>query len=261
MWPVVVDNDCCPDWASLPEAQRSRALRLATETIWALTGRQWNVCRTCVRPCESVCLSCGTGVNPPGWWGIKNPWNTYGNSGCGCGCATTGNCCKSSCAVRLDPAPVVDIFQVVVGGVVVPSDSYHVVDGNLLIKKPGTGCWPKCNDLGSPAGSPGAWSVDYSWGTVPPQTALDMAAILACELGKLCANKKCRLNGKITSLSRDGVSIELDPKAFIDVGLTGLPEVDTWIRQVNPFKLAARSEVWSPDVQRNRTVTWPSGVC
>lgn len=136
-----------------------------------------------------------------------------------------------------------------------------VLDGNILVRSAGAGCWPECNDLASPDTQGGTWSVTYSYGIKPSVTALEMAAVFACEVAKLCAGVKCRLSGPITSVNRDGVSITLDPKAFIDFGLTGLPEVDRWLRVINPHGLAQRGEIWSPDSKPLRQVTWPSNVC
>src|SRR4029078_430552 len=115
--------------------------------------------------------------------------------------------------------------------------------------------------LALPDTAPGTWSVTYSHGTGTSATALDMAAIMACEVAKLCSGQKCRLSGRITQLSRDGVSITLAPKAFLDLGLTGLTEVDQWIKVMNPHGLWQRGEVWSPDVRPPRQVTWPSATC
>jgi len=262
-WPIVIDADCCPDWDQLSPTARARGVRIATETIWALSGRRYQICTACVRPCRSLCLRCGDQYTPPGYWGLRH--SPYGNlngsfSGCGCGC-DVGASCKAACAVRLDPAPVINMLSVKVDGVVVPSGSYQVIDGNLLVRAPGAGCWPRCNDLALPDTAAGTWSATYSWGNSPSAVALDMASILACEIGKFCANRKCRLSGRITQLSRDGVSITLDPKQFIDAGLTGLPEVDQWLRVVNPHGLAQASEVWSPDTLPPRQVTWPLATC
>lgn len=262
-WPIVIDPECCPDWATLPVAARDRGIRIATEIIWALSGRQFQICTACVRPCKTYCMSCGDSFKRAGEWGVFYRFGNQATSaGCGCECGNIGGCgCKSTCAVRLDPAPVIAILEVRIGGAVIPSGEYQVIDGHILVRDPAKGCWPKCNDLGSPNSVSGTWSVTYSYGTKASAVALDMAAILACEIAKHCMNLKCRLTGRITQLSRDGVSITLDPKAFIDEGLTSLPEIDQWLRAVNPYGLAQRGEVWSPDFQPLRQVTWPAATC
>lgn len=261
-WPIVIDPECCPGWDQLSEPARARAIRIATEVIWALSGRRFSVCSSCVRPCSTVCLSCGDPSFYPGSYIWRDaPYGGSSQGGCGCGCGGLFGRCKSACAVRLDPAPAIAILSVKIDGMVVPANTYQVVDGNLLVRDPAAGCWPKCNNLALPDTAAGTWSVSYSHGSSTSAVALDMAAILACELGKLCAGQKCRLSGRITQLSRDGVSITLDPKAFIDEGLTSLPEVDQWLRVVNPYQLPAPGEVWSPDVRPPRQVTWPTTAC
>lgn len=259
-WPIVVDPECCPGWDQLPEPARARGIRFATEVIWALSGRQFSACTACVRPCATTCLSCGDAAYPPGSYIWRNaPYGGAAGGGCGCGCSMGS--CKSACAVRLDPAPVIAVTSVKIDGMVVPSNTYQVIDGNLLVRNPAAGCWPTCNDLSLPDTAPGTWSATYSWGTAASAVALDMAAIMACEVGKLCSGQKCRLSGRITQLSRDGVSITLDPQAFLKAGLTSLPEIDQWLKVVNPHALPQRGEVWSPDVRPPRQVTWPSATC
>ena len=260
-WPIVVDPDCCPGWDQLSETARARGIRLATEVIWALSGRRYQVCAVCVRPCATMCLSCGDSSYPPGSYIWRDaPYGGAARGGCGCGCGMGGSC-SSACAVRLDPAPVISITSVKIDGMVVPPNTYQLLDGNLLVRSPAAGCWPSCNNLALPDTAPGTWSVSYNNGTAASATALDMAAILACEVAKLCSNQKCRLSGRITQLSRDGVSITLDPQAFLKLGLTSLPEIDQWLKVVNPYGLAQRGEVWSPDTLPPRQVTWPPATC
>lgn len=262
-WPIVVNEDCCPEWNALPEAQKQRALKIATDVIWALSGRQYGICTACVRPCKPFCFSCGTGCSRPGQWGVRNIMGAYVNENgrwvnCGCGCGYGK--CKSSCAVYLDPAPVTEILSVKINGAVAVG-GFQVINGNLLVRSAEGGCLPECNDLSAPDTAPGTWSVTYKYGIKVPAVALEMAAIFACEIAKACAGQKCRISGRMTSISRDGVSITLDPKTFLDAGLTGLPEVDQWLRSMNPYGLASRSEVWSPDFQPLAQVTWPGATC
>jgi hypothetical protein len=50
-------------------------------------------------------------------------------------------------------------------------------------------------------------------------------------------------------VSRQGVQIQrLSPRDLAEMGMTGLPEVDLWVRSVNPHGLAsARASVASVD--------------
>lgn len=259
----MVDPECCSEWDQLSASARERAIRFATQVIWALSGRQFQICTACVRPCKTFCLCCGPEWKPPGWWGYMggSPYAGIFGGGGMCGCMCSGGCCKASCAVRLDPAPVANIIAVKIDGQIVPADTYQVIDGNLLVRSADAGCWPKCNDLSLPDTAQGTWSVYYSHGTKQDLVALDMAAILACEAAKLCSGQKCRLSGRITQVNRDGVSITLDPTKFLKAGITSIPEIDQWLYSVNPYGLAAPSTVWSPDYQPLKQVTWPTQTC
>jgi hypothetical protein len=266
-WDIEVDPSCCPGWLDIAEPIRTMALALAADQMWALSGRRFALCEVCVRPCKAFCITCGPTWQRPGMWGVRQGWGPYVNSdgqwfNCGCGCGA-GSCCKASCAVYLDPLPV-DPSQpliVKVDGVVQDPASYQVINGKILIRAPGAGCWPDCNDLSLPDTEVGTWSADYFYGLRPPKAGLRVGGILACEIAKQCAGLKCRLPSNVTQLTRDGVSLTLDPKAFIDVGLTALPEVNAWIRQVNPYGLAQPGDVWSVDTEPPYQVTWPASTC
>lgn len=265
-WNIQVDPNCCPGWTELPEAIRTQALAIAADQMWALSGRRFGLCEVCIRPCKTFCLCCGPKWQRPGMWGVRQGWAPYLNSEgmwSNCGCACSGGCCKASCAVFLDPSPLdaTETPVLTIDGVVQAADSFQVLNGQLLVRSADAGCFPECNDLSAPDTEPGTWSFRYLTGLRPPASGLRAAAILACEIAKQCAGKKCRLPTNTTQLSRDGVSITLDPKAFIGAGLTYLPEVNAWLRQVNPYGLSQPGDVWSPDTEAPYQVTYPTGVC
>jgi hypothetical protein len=55
---------------------------------------------------------------------------------------------------------------------------------------------------------------------------------------------------------RQGVEISLpDPTELLDSGLTGVADVDLWIRAVNPSRKTHRPRVWSPDLDYPRMRT------
>lgn len=264
-WNIQVDPNCCPGWTELPESIRDQALALAADQLWALSGRRFQTCEVCIRPCKTFCICCGNTYQRPGMWGVRQGWGPYVNpqgQWVDCGCACASSCCKAACAVFLDPGPA-DPDQpitVTIDGIVQPTDSYLVLNGNILVRRADFGCWPQCNDLTVPAAD-GGWSIAYHYGLRPPAAGLRVGAILACEIAKQCAGLKCRLPSNVTQLSRDGVSLTLDPKAFIDTGLTFLPEVNAWLRQVNPYGLFQPGDVWSPDTEAPYQVTWPGRTC
>jgi hypothetical protein len=77
----------------------------------------------------------------------------------------------------------------------------------------------------------------------------------------------CRLPLRTTSVQREGISFTVaDPlEAGTTTGSTGLPEVDLWVAQVNPYRVGRPPRVFDPSapppVVRNvlaATPTWPT---
>jgi hypothetical protein len=103
---------------------------------------------------------------------------------------------------------------------------------------------------------PGTFSVSYFLGAAPDGLMQSMAGMLAVEYAKACLNEKgCRLPTGVTTISRQGVSMEIRSTMFED-GLTGIREVDAYVAALNPFKLKARPVVYSPDVRKARRTDW-----
>lgn len=209
---------------------------MATEILWALSGRQFGVCPVTVRPCIG-------GDCPERWpWGYKDIVR-----GCIRRCA-----CNRRTELGL-PGPVHEITAVTVDGVALPGSAYRVENGRWLIRQDGE-TWPLTQDVAAAAGEVGTWSVDYLRGTPVPASGNYAAGELAVEIAKACVgDAKCKLPSRAQSLSRQGVEITLlDPLEFIDDGRTGLPLVDQWIASVNPTRQTSRSRVYSPDLPRFR---------
>lgn len=117
-------------------------------------------------------------------------------------------------------------------------------------------CWPECNDLTKNDDQPGTWSVTVTYGRPVPELVLLAAAQFACELIKGCMGKDCKLPQRVSSISRQGVSVSfLDPMSFLSEGLTGLYLVDLAARTYNPNRLQRRPVVYSPDVANKWRVT------
>lgn len=127
-------------------------------------------------------------------------------------------------------------------------------------------CWPTCQDMSKPATEPGTFEVTYLRGKPVPEAGIWAAGLLACELIKACAPPaegcECRLPSNVQSVVREGVSIDMEAFVLgggegVDFGRTGIPEVDLWLKTVNPFKRVAPSRVYSVDKRRPRRTTWP----
>jgi len=247
------DLTCCSDWSGYDPAVQARAITLAVGTLWALTGRRFGYTTVTARPCnypEKLPLYQTYPVN------IINPWGTDGGQYYGpyiingewhnAGCAGI-QCCQYQCGFPLD-GPVNSVTQVSIAGTVLTPTAYSVDNGYILRRLDGD-CWPFCTDT---------FLVTYQRGVAVPPILNIAAGLLACEYAKACANQDCALPSRITSLTRQGVSVDFeDPKLFADLGVTQVAEVDRIVALINPHGITEAPVVMSPDTQPIRYQTWP----
>lgn len=260
-WTVSNFPACSDTWTSLSPTQQAFALRLATFTVYALTGRQFGTVTLTLRPCNAPLLPPLYQVYPVN---LINPWGTdegntyyplYIQNGVwhNAGCAGI-NCCGATCELELPNT--VSITSVTVDGATVDPTAYRVDNGYLLVRTDGA-CWPQCQNLDKNTGT-GVFTVTGVFGRMVPQEALDAASLLACEIAKSIKGQPCRLPQRMANLSRQGVSVQFPPvNTYLDRGLTGLNEVDQLVVQFNPGRLAQRPQVLSPDMSPSRVTTWP----
>jgi hypothetical protein len=235
-WPL--DTSCCDGWVDQPEPVRRYAGVIAERLLWALSGRRFGVCDVAVRPCRRPCAH--PSVTVP-WWRLGDGWWLAT-----CRCTTSAQCWCDPAQLRL-PGPVHEVTQVRVDGAVMPPATYRL-DGVWLIRDDGGG-WPGCQDLNQAPDQVGTFEVRYRRGRPVPSEAAAAAGVYACEIAKACtSDRTCRLPQRVTSIARQGVDVEfLDPTTLANKGLTGIPEVDAWLRAVNPDRLPEPARVWSPD--------------
>ena len=106
-------------------------------------------------------------------------------------------------------------------------------------------------------------AVAYTYGSRPPAEIGWAIEVLAKEI-QLAMNddEDCRLPQRITSISRQGISISaLPPESFLVSGYTGIPEVDQAIRNFNPGRAKRPARVYSasnPPPRRTGTTQAPS---
>ena len=239
-WPV--DETCLPELPELGDEpsgdqlaaferarrQRETAVALASQVLWALSGRQFGVCPVVVRPCPRPALPWSAVASPSLWVFADDIWREWS-----CGCV--GSCTVTGPRVVHLPGPVHSIVEVTVAGETLDPGDYHL-EGDALYRV--GGAWPQ-QDLGRPLGEPGTWSVTYKRGRPVPAGVDRLTAVLAREFLLACGeDDRCRLPRTVVSTSRRGVSHEFDPKRILDAGKTGLPEVDSWLAAVNPNRLA-----------------------
>lgn len=241
---ALVDSD--PDLIAMAE-------NLAAMTLRRLSGYQVGNCPITVRPCVGSCMDAQ--VAPRG--SVFPLWSPYIRDGRwynSCGCTPRGCSCTELTEIVLG-GPVGRVDTVVVDGVtLVEGTDYRVDNGNVLVRLAGPE-WPTCQDMTADpttVGS-GAMAVTYVKGAVADTTAERVAGILAKEYLDACRGNDCRLPASVTSLTRQGVSMDFSSQSFPE-GLTNIPEVDAWIKFWNPYLKRVPAQVFSPDRAAERTV-------
>lgn len=244
-----IDTTCIDGWDGYTNSERDRATAWATRILWALTGRRFGVCEVTVRPCGGNCRYWGGWMAYPAIAdGVGTVFSPYIRDGAWFNCGCAGSCtCRPACEVWL-PGPVASVTSVVVDGVVVAPENYRVDNASMLVGLNGQ-CWPDCQNLNLESPSVGTFEVTYGRGTLVPVAGQIAAGLLAGEFIKACAGNACALPQNLSSLARQGIQVTaIDPTDLLDAGLTGVAEVDLWIRAENPGRLTRRPRVWSPDL-------------
>lgn len=252
---------CSGVWPTLSAAQQALALRLATFTLFALTGRRFGTVTQTLRPCNAPMLPPLYQIYPVN---LINPWgtdegNTYyplyiqngvwHNAGC-----RGINCCGATCEVWLPQT--VSINSITIDGAIVDPTAYRVDDAHILVRTDGA-CWPQCQDFDANSGT-NTFFISAVLGRLVPAECNDAAGILACEIGKAIKGQPCRLPQRMQSLTRQGTSVQFPAvNTYLDRGLTGLNEVDQLVVQMNPGRLAQAPQVFSMDDSPHRVTTWP----
>lgn len=252
-----LDTSCCTGWDAYSEETRQTATDWATGILDGLTGRQFDQCPVVVRPCGKRCGWYGGYLTYPvdsaQASGLGAPWMVpyIGAGGVWRNCMCGGSCtCKARCEAHLQGA-ISRIIEVKVDGVVIDPAAYRLdyARGPVLVRTDGE-CWPECQDMNLSDDEPGTFSIQYAPGAPLPRIGQIAAGELACQFAKACAgDADCALPGQLQSLSRNGVQVEIvDPNLLLDNGLTGFPNVDLFIKTVNPRRLQRGPRVLTPDL-------------
>jgi hypothetical protein len=209
------------------------SVAIASSILWALSGRQLGpTCPPPLRPCHrDWCEEWGRTSR------LLSRWATP---------ATVWPC--GSLGRDLDLAalaPIYDIVEVLIDGAVFTA--WRLDERRLLRRTDGLR-WPTHQDLSAPATEVDTWQVRYRGGLPLDMAAVQQAKVYACELYKARIGQKCRLPKRTRQVVRQAVTVELiDPMEYLDAGRTGIPEIDLWLRAVNPAGLAQRSSAMSVD--------------
>jgi hypothetical protein len=245
----------------MEQAEVDRWAAVASQLLWALSGRRLGPCPVTVRPCRRTCLETAPlgGIT----WGTASPWIPYigldgqWRNASVCGCQSDCSC-GELCEVYL-PGPVYDVVSVNVDGQDLPPGAFRVDAPGRLVRTDGQ-CWPDCQDMSAEPGAPDTFTVTYRWGLPLDEAATAAVSELVCHFLKGCSPGSCgcKINKNLTRVTRQGMEMEMpDPTLIYAEGRTGLPLVDLWLATVNPYRLTSPSRVYSPDFRRPRVTTWP----
>lgn len=215
------------------------ASKTASYLLWALSGRKYSGTETVTEKYE-----CPARYSPslrqlqdPGLFAVE-PFMRDGviyNRACPCAGAINGTHTR----LRLKGRPVRHVSRVVQDGVEVNPSKYQLVNAAVLQAAPGASI-----DL---CGA----EVTYTYGTEPPTAGRRAARHLATELTKSFSGEDCDLPERVTSVSRQGMSVTvIDPQDFLDDLRTGLYSVDLFLKVANPDNARKPARVFSPDLPR-----------
>lgn len=239
-WPA---NFVCDITCESPSATGT-AVQMATEVLWALSGRQFGLCEVTLRPCRRDCAD--------GYWDTQFvPWSgTYPqpaliggqwfNLVCG-GCG--GDCSCTTISEVVLPNVVNEVLEVKVDGQVLDAGEYRVDNGNLLVRLGAD--WPRCQELNLPDTEEDTWSVTAVYGLEVPEAGQWAVGELACELLKGMRGEECRVPANVTQMQRQGVTYNFSE--LLKDGKLGMYFTDLFLGSFNPNGLTSRSRTYSVD--------------
>lgn len=202
-------------------------LALASDILWSASGRRWRN----VQASETVTLdppdgACATRYGYAYQYGYWMP---------------VARAASNPARVRLPRPDVTAITSVEISGA---GFSAYRRAGNYAVRTDGGG-WPMLNTT----------RITYQFGRLVPHPGKLAAILLAGELGKAMAGKACGLPARVTSVTRQGLSMEmLESLEVLRDGFTGLYAVDQWILAVNRSRREQVGQVYSPDIVEARQV-------
>ena len=242
-WPVQIPAEYADRWAAATVEQREYATALAGRVLWALTGQVLGVCAETVRPCFQP--QRGGSLYRGFWPGITGMPGASGPCGCSNACSEIGYD-----RVAL-PGPVASVDEVLIDGITIDPATYKVQNRRWVHRVDGQR-WPTHQDLHAADDAVGAFTIRYQRGVPLTNEGECAAGRLAAEFLANMVGGECRLPSGATSISRQGISVELvDVRQAFTEGVTGIPEVDLWIMAVNPHRSTRPARVTSPD-RRNQ---------
>lgn len=242
VWPVIWP-EACRELDPVRAERTAAMLEMATDMLWAWTGRRFGVCPVTVELAHdaTVCGCVGAGASTYAGRGAGlvrtgSPWAPVlvGGAMINCGwdpCVCPG---RPAGSVML-PGPVAGVVEVRIDGAALAEADWELRPGGVLVRTDGT-AWPH-----------DGLSVDYGRGVAVPVGGQIAVGVLAWELSLAveCPDD-CQLPQRLTSITRQGVSVAvMDQFADLEQGRTGIWLIDSWVSSVT--SAPAGGSVLSPD--------------
>lgn len=262
----------CGPWASpsdIPEKWRSRftnpqwetVLTLAAELLYRLTGHRYRgvgcADRMLLRsrppsvgvgswPFLAAACGCWELAAGRGWNSNPAAWTIGRYSGVH----------PRPMAVQLE-ADAALITRVELGdGTDLDPASYRLTAAGWAERTDGVG-WSLC-------GQTGPTTVHYSKGLAPPAGGVAACVNLAIELVRSwCGEQGCAIPPNASTITRQGMTITMDPSSFLKERRTGVPIVDLWVEATNPRRADGSrptrgGSVWTPDIPTGTRIGPPA---
>lgn len=238
---------------------KAQAEKAATGLLDRWTGGVYGPCPFTIRPCYDRGIQTNgeaehtsavvRGPLRMRWYArVNDDWSNLSCGSCGYECA-----CGPDRATSIQlPGPVASVQNVTIDGEELSKMAYRV-DHGYLIRMDGKP-WPTYQDFNKESGK-GTWSITYLRGLEVPAGGQVAAARLAMEFAKaMCNDSSCALPERVSSVSRQGVTIGAVLDAFegLDEGKTGIWIVDAWVASVTKAP-TTMGRVYSPDFNDGRS--------
>ena len=241
----------------------------ATDLLFVLSGRQFRVGRSIVRPTsiqgafgnQSYLYPYSSMSGYGSAWGFNAGWAW---TAIGMGWWQNGQD-LAECVLQ---GPVRRINSVLVDGSELggwapggpDNPNYKLFDRRRLVRMvdvagASSGAWPWNQQLQLPVSMPGTWQIDYEWGLSPSEGGRLACAELAIELALgFSGQDSCKLPARVLSVATQGVTTAVgDPLTFLMEDLTGLPICDLFLRAYNPGKRRRRAVFLAPNSIQGRS--------
>lgn len=234
--------------ADTPEerGQRLAAFDMARETLNLLTAGLVANCPVVARPCSvACCLTSDLWLQAGMMWFPKNLGGGVWVNACGC-----EDPCECTRRNGLDLGfPVAEVLSVSIDGADLPESDFRLAGNRWLYRLGLDKTWPTRQDMDAFPDEVGSFAVTMRPGYELGAAGERALGRLVCEYLKSMCGQKCALPKNITSITRAGVSMEINAGLFND-GLLGIREVDLFIESLNPNHLKFVPTVTSPDLRR-----------